>query len=481
MNIVHVASEMFPYIKTGGLADVVGALAKILARRGHDVTVFLPGYREVIEHPEIAPQSRRIQRLRIEMGDRFMTGDVRLFSPEPNLKIYLICREEFFDRKLPYGTGERDYEDNHLRFIFFCKAVIAVMRRMDLQADIVHGHDWPAGLLPLLLRVEEERSGSSLATRTVHTIHNIAFQGLFPMRSFHRTNLPDELMGVDGVEFYGQVSMMKAGLQFADLITTVSPNYAKEILTPEFSCGLEGVVQLRAEDLVGMINGIDTEVWNPANDPLIPGHYTASDMGGKKLCRAELLKEHGFDPQFKGPIFGMVCRLTEQKGIQLILANEDLIEAEKLKLIVIGTGDPELESQMRDLASRFPDKVAFVATIDEKGSHRVEAGSDFFLMPSLFEPCGLNQMYSQNYGTIPVAARVGGLLDTIIDMGDDPELGTGILVDPDEEGFAQGMQQALALFADRKSYAAVQARGMKMDFSWDQAVTSYESFYEEIV
>lgn len=481
MNIVHVASEMFPYIKTGGLADVVGALAPTLARRGHQVSVFLPGYRAVVEHPDLGSSLRRTQRLRIEMGDMFMTGDVREFSPEPNLKIYLICREEFFDRKLPYTNGERDYEDNHHRFIFFCKGVIEVMRRLDLDADVVHGHDWPAGLMPLLLRVEEERRGINLAMRTVHTIHNIAFQGLFPLRSFYRTNLPDELQGIDGVEFYGQASMMKAGIQFADRVTTVSPNYADEILTPEFSSGLEGVVQQRVEDLSGMINGIDTEVWNPSTDPMLPGHYSADDLGGKKLCRAELLKEHGFDPLFTGPIFGMVCRLTEQKGVQLLLANAELIADSNCKLIVIGSGDTRLEERMRKLAERLPKQVSFAAKLDEPGSHRIEAGSDFFLMPSLFEPCGLNQMYSLVYGTIPVATRVGGLIDTVVDIDDDAANGTGIIEEPTEAGFARGFERALELYGKRKAYAAVQARGMAQDFGWAKAVETYERFYEDIV
>ena len=481
MNIVHVASEMFPYIKTGGLADVVGTLAPTLARRGHQVSVFLPGYRAVVEHPNLGASLRRTQRLRIEMGDTFMSGDVRESSPEPNLKIYLICREEFFDRKLPYTNGERDYEDNHHRFIFFCKGVIEVMRRLDFDADVVHGHDWPAGLMPLLLRVEEERRRINLAVRTVHTIHNIAFQGLFPLRSFYRTNLPDELQGIDGVEFYGQVSMMKAGIQFADRVTTVSPNYAEEILTPEFSSGLEGVVQQRVEDLSGMINGIDAEVWNPATDPMLPGHYSADDLGGKKLCRAELLKEHGFDPLFKGPIFGMVCRLTEQKGVQLLLANEELIAASKCKLIVIGSGDTRLEERMRDMAGRLPKQVSFASKLDEPASHRIEAGSDFFLMPSLFEPCGLNQMYSLVYGTIPVATRVGGLIDTVVDIVDDPANGTGILEEPTTAGFARSFERALELFGQRKIYAAVQARGMAQDFAWENAVETYERFYEDIV
>ena len=478
MKVIHVASEMFPYIKTGGLADVVGSLTKVFAAKGHEVSVFIPGYRSVLEHPEVAGRTKRLRRLRIEMGDMYMSGDVRVFSPSSGLKVYLICREEFFDRKLPYGNGERDYEDNHHRFIFFCKAVVETMRAGNMEVDVVHGHDWQTGLLPLLLRAAEERHRTTLAMRTVFTVHNIAFQGLFPMKSFYRTNLPEELTGLDGVEFYGQASMMKAGLLFADRVTTVSPRYAEEIQTPEFGCGLDGVVQTRADDLVGMINGIDTAVWNPAVDPVIPSHFTADDLAGKTRCRAELLRQSGFDPKFSGPIFGMVCRLTEQKGVQLLLANRELIEQANLKLVVIGSGEAALEAAMNELAAQLPDKVAYHAGIDERASHLIEAGSDFFLMPSLFEPCGLNQMYSQNYGTIPVVAKVGGLVDTVIDIDEHPKTGTGIMVEPTAVDLAGGIRRALDLYARPAALAAVQERGMRQDFSWAKAAEAYEVFYE---
>lgn len=481
MKIVHVASEMFPYVKTGGLADVVGALSEELARKNHEVTVFLPGYRSVLEHPTVSPLLRRTRRLRIEMGDMFMTGDVREFSPQPNLTVQLICREEFFDRRAPYGNGERDYEDNHHRFIFFCKAVVEVMRLSDLDADIVHGHDWQAGLLPLLLRAAEQRHRSNLAMQTIHTIHNIAFQGLFPLKSFYRTNLPDELMGIDGLEYYGQASMMKGGILFADRVTTVSPQYAEEIQTSEFGCGLDGVVQLRADDLTGMINGIDQRIWNPATDPLIPGNYSVGNMGGKKLCRAELLKGAGFDPRFSGAVFGMVCRMTEQKGVQLLLENRAWIEANNVKVIVLGSGERALEEGMLELMEASPNKVFFRKLLDEKFSHLVEAGSDFFVMPSLFEPCGLNQMYSQVYGTIPIVTRVGGLLDTVVDIDENPADGTGILVEPTAADLLVGLQRALALFGDSAGYAVVQRRGMERDFGWESAARAYDAFYEELL
>ncbi len=479
MKIVHVASELFPYIKTGGLADAVSALARVLARKGHEVSVFIPGYRAVLEHPAVAPNLRRGPRLRIQMGDSFKSGDLRSFSPEPNLTVYLICREEFFDRKQPYGNGERDYDDNHHRFIFFGKAVVEVMRTLELDADILHGHDWQAGLMPLFLRAAEDRSGDSLAIRTVHTIHNIAFQGLFPMKSFYRTNLPEELKGIDGVEFFGQVSAMKAGIVFADRVTTVSPQYAQEIQTSEFGCGLDGVIQLRAQDLIGLINGIDTQVWNPAGDTMIPAQFSADDLAGKRICRRALLRAHGMDPEFTGPVFGMVCRLTEQKGVQLLLENKAFFATTDAKLIILGSGDAELEAAVSALVTAHSDRISHSTALDEKMSHLVEAGSDFFLMPSLFEPCGLNQMYSQAYGTVPIVTGVGGLINTVIDIEQSPETGTGIIVEPDGAGVGAGLVRALALFAAPATLAAVQQRGIRTDFSWDKAAQAYETFYAD--
>jgi starch synthase len=478
MKIVHVASELFPYVKTGGLADAVGALAAALADKGHEVSVFLPGYRTVMDHPDAKAAPRKLQ-LKIEMGDQFMSGDVRVFSPRKNLTLYLICREEFFDRRGPYGSGDRDYEDNADRFIFFCKGAVETMRLADLQADIVHGHDWQAGLFPLFLRETERRYGITLAVKTVFTIHNIAYQGLFPSRVFGRTNLPDELNSMDGLEYYGQVNFLKGGILFADRVTTVSPRYAQEIQTPEFGCGLEGVVQTRAGDIVGLLNGIDTAVWNPAVDPLIPARYSAGNLSGKQACRADLLKRAGFDPKFTGPVFGMVCRLVEQKGVDLVLGNGDFFLRQDVRLVVLGAGEKRLEDELRSLAAQAPKKISLSARLDETMSHTIEAGSDFFIMPSHFEPCGLNQMYSQMYGTVPIVTRVGGLLDTVVDVDEDPDGGTGLLCEPTVAGLRRALESALMLFANLPRMAAVQSRGLARDFSWQTAAGAYEKLYQD--
>lgn len=478
MKIVHVASELFPYVKTGGLADAVASLAGMLADSGHEVAVFLPGYRAALEHRDAAAAERRY-RLKVEMGAQYLSGDVRVFLPRPNLSIFLICREEFFDRRGPYGNGERDYEDNSDRFIFFCKGVVETLRLADMQADVVHAHDWQAALLPLLLREAERRQGGMLAMKTIFTIHNIAFQGIFPRAVFARTNLPDELNSVDGLEYYEQINFMKAGILFADRVTTVSPRYAEEIQTPEFGCGLDGVVQTRESDLVGLLNGVDTKVWNPATDPLLPARYSRTDLTGKRACRAELLKRFGFAPDFDGPVFGMVCRLAEQKGVDLVLANQGFFLSQSCRLVVLGAGEPRYEAAMKALVARAPTKIALSAKLDEPLSHLIEAGSDFFLMPSLFEPCGLNQMYSQIYGTLPVVSRVGGLVDTVIDAAQQPDKGTGLMCEPTSASLLDALTRAVTLFDDKPRYAAVQQRAMAREFGWKVAAAGYERLYRD--
>lgn len=478
MKIVHVASELFPYVKTGGLADAVGALAAALADRGHEVSVFLPGYRTVLEHADAARAEPAFP-LKVEMGDQTLSGEVRRFSPRANLTVYLVCRDEFFDRLWPYGNRERDYEDNADRFLFLCKGAVEAMRLLDLHADIAHSHDWQGALLPLLLREAERRHNANLAEKTVFTVHNIAYQGVFPATTFARTNLPEEFNALDGLEFYGQINFLKAGLLFADRLTTVSPRYAEEIQTPEFGCGLEGVVHTRSSEIVGLLNGIDTSVWNPATDTLIPARYTPANLSGKRACRGELARLCGLDPKSPAPIFGMICRLVEQKGIDLLLANREFFLENDCRLVVLGAGDRHLEEELRGLAAAAPGKISLSTRLDEAMSHLIEAGADFFLMPSHFEPCGLNQMYSQLYGTVPVVSRVGGLIDTVTDVDEHPGIGTGIMAEPTAAGLREALGRALALYRDKPRMAAAQARGFARDFSWQSAATGYERLYQD--
>lgn len=480
MKIVHVASELFPFIKTGGLADAVAALAKQLAGFGHEVAVILPGYRAVLDHPDFAPAQRELE-LRVEMGGEFLEAEVWMLPLGERRRLYVVRRDEYYDRRYPYGVGNRDYDDNAERFVFFDKAVVEILRLAALKADIVHCHDWQTGLVPVLVRAAERRNDETLALSTVITIHNIAFQGLFPARTFALTDLPDEFFSVDGLEFYGQMSMLKAGLVFADRITTVSPTYAREIRTPQFGAGLEGVINARAGDLVGLLNGLDAEVWNPATDGLLPANYSIEDLSGKVECRRELLAQSGFDPDFGGPVFGMVARLAHQKGIDLILAVKDFFVQNDVRFVLLGRGDVHYENALRDFAARHPKHVSISVVLDERKSHLVEAGSDFFLMPSIFEPCGLNQMYSMHYGTVPIVTRVGGLVDTVTDVDAHPDEGTGIVVDPDAGALRKGLGRALALYADQPRMRDAIRRGMTKDFSWAQAARGYEALYRDII
>lgn len=480
MKIVHAASELFPFIKTGGLADAVAAMAKSLAGFGHDVSVFLPGYRTVLEQPEFKAAKEELE-LVVEMGQDDLHCGVFSLRLAPRLTLYVVRRDEFYDRRFPYGHGNRDYDDNSARFVFFDKAVVEALRLLKLKADIVHCHDWQSGLIPVLLRVAEQQHRETLAIGSVLTIHNIAYQGVFPARDFALTNLPDDFFNVKGVEYYGQMSMLKAGIVFADRITTVSNTYAREICTEKFGAGLEGVIRSRSADMTGLLNGVDMEVWNPATDRMIPANYAVDDLHGKAVCRRELLKSCGFDAKSSAPVFGMVSRLVEQKGVDLILAARDFFEKNDVRLVILGRGDEHYEQALRDMALTHPDRIAVSTTLDEPMGHLIEAGSDFFLMPSVFEPCGLNQMYSQIYGTVPLVTRVGGLVDTVVDVDEHPGAGTGILIEPEVAALRAGLKRAILLHEDRDEMEATMRRGMSRDFSWERAARAYETLYLDVV
>lgn len=480
MKIVHVASELFPFIKTGGLADSVASQAKALSGMGHEVSVIVPGYRAIFDHPEFA-DAKPVLEILVELGENDARGEVYALQLGPKLTLYAVRRDEFFDRRFPYGVGTLDYDDNAPRFVFFNKAVVEILRLLKLKADVVHCHDWQAGLVPVLLRATEAQTQLTLALSTVMTIHNIAFQGLFPRKEFALTNLSKDLFDVEGTEFYGQMNMLKAGLVFAERITTVSPNYAREIRTSTHGCGLDGVVRSRGADLVGILNGIDTDVWDPATDKLLPANYSAKDLSGKAQCRRVLLKKCGFDPEFDGPVMGMVCRLAHQKGLDLVLGALDFFGKKNAKLVILGNGDRDYENALAEAMELYPDHVYHSASHDEPLSHLIEAGSDFFLMPSIFEPCGLNQMYSMHYGTVPIVTNVGGLADTVTDIREDPKLGTGIMVRPDLNSFVSGLDRASKLYSDKVKMREVIMHGMSRDFSWSKAVEAYDALYRDIV
>jgi len=479
MKILYAASEMFPYVKTGGLADVCGSLVKSLAGLGHEVAIFVPGYRKLREAPDFSRAKLKVV-VQVELGDDFLRGEVYALSLGRRKTLYAICRDEFFDRSQPYGVNGRDYDDNDQRFIFFSKAVVMAMRALDLKADIFHCHDWQTSLTPLFLRLAERDSGVSMALKTFFTIHNLAFQGVFPARSFRYTNLPAAFNGIDGLEFHQQISLIKGGIFFADKILTVSPTYAREILTPKFGCGLDGALRARAEDLTGIANGIDTDIWNPNADESLPARYSARNLSGKRACRAALLEKFGLPPT-EGPVYGMICRLTQQKGLDLLLSELDFFARNECRLVALGSGEPAYRRALQRWARAHPERLGLAGQLDEGLSHLIEGGSDFFLMPSVFEPCGLNQMYSQRYGTIPLASKVGGLVDTVVDIDEKPEEGVGICFEPTAPAFRKALERSLRLYADPKALRAVAKRGMKRDFSWSRVARQYEELYRASV
>jgi starch synthase len=480
MRIAHVASEIYPFLKTGGLADAVSALGRNLVRLGHEVAFFMPAYRVTQDRIEFE-RSELLHTLQIDMDGRVYSGAVYRAKLAPGLSIFFIRRDEFFDRRHAYGSGDVDYDDNDARYIFFCKAVVQTLRLTNWKADVVHCHEWHTGLVPILLRQEEERTGATLAIRTVFTLHNVSFQGLFPRRTFGLTGLPDEFWSKDGVEFYEQISLLKAGIVFADAITTVSPTYAQEIQTPEHGAGMDGVIRSRADSLHGILNGVDEDVWNPETDPLLPKRYSVLDLSGKAACRAELLRRSRLSPDFNGPIFGVASRLTQQKGTHLLLANLSFFAEQDVRLVVMGRGSEVFRQKLAAASLSFPGKIFCDFHVDEDVSHLLHAGADFFLMPSTIEPCGLGQMYSQKYGTVPLVSRVGGLVDTVYDIDEKPDKGTGILFEPTAAAVRGAFDRALQLYADKSQYQKVQKRGMAQDFSWRNAARHYERLYVDSV
>ena len=481
MKIAHIASEYYPYVKTGGLADVVAALAGGLAKRGQEVSVFLPAYRALREHSDWA-QAEKILEYELPLGEESAYGEIWRGKAGRNLTFYLVHREEYFDRTFPYGTGRRDYEDNFDRFLFFTKAVIETIFRLRLKLDIVHAHDWPTALLPVLLRWEEQRRGNRMVDRTVFTFHNLAFQGIFPLRLFERTGLPDALQGMQGLEFYGQMNWLKGGMLFADKVTTVSGQYRQETLTPAFGCGLDGVLASRGKDFIAIRNGIDQDLWNPATDPHLPASFSVSDLAGKDRCREALLKEFGWGKKCDEPVFGMICRLTEQKGIDLVEAVIDwFTEEEKGRLILLGSGDEEEMRKWENIAAAHPRRVAFRASMDERLAHLIEAGADFFLMPSRFEPCGLNQMYSQRYGTIPLVGAVGGLIDTVKPLKADATEGDGWIFPAGEKALREALDAAAALYRQPELCKKVRQRIMGKDFGWSGVLDHYLEIYTDLL
>lgn len=480
MRILLASSEAHPYSKTGGLADMVGALARSLARAGHQVGLVTPLYGGVRER---LPALDELDfPLEIPLGAQRERASVWSFETPEGLMLYFVDHPDFYQRTSLYQQNGADYPDNPERFMFLSKAVADLALHLSWKPELVHVHDWQVGFVPLLLRHRRSVSGWESAPRTCLTIHNLAYQGLFPAYQYPLTNLPWDYFTPSGVEFYGQGSFLKAGIAFADALTTVSPRYAREITTEEFGCGLDGLLRERRAALTGILNGVDLNEWDPARDPYLTQPYSADHLEGKGACKMALQKELGLPPDPDTPLFGNIGRMVNQKGMDILLpALEEMLHS-RMQFVVLGSGEPNFQRAFMDLAERHPSKVVTRIGFDEPLSHRIEAGCDFYLMPSHFEPCGLNQMYSLRFGTIPIVRITGGLDDTVRDIRESLDAPTGIKFgEYSAAALAKAIRKALALYDQKTIFQHFRTNAMASDFSWDNTSKSYLEVYQNML
>jgi starch synthase len=483
MRIAMLASEATPFATTGGLGDVMGALPAAIARLGHEVSLFLPLHRGMRDRfarlPDEPPIAVRMHD-GVEQAELLRAGDA-----PAGVAVYAIG-SGYFDRPHLYGEATADYADNARRFTFFCRAALAAMHRLAIDPDVIHCHDWQTALVPAYLRAGILAGDAAAVavqrlkrTAVVFTVHNLGYQGVFPPSDFAVTGLPRSLFAVDGLEFHGKLNLLKAGLLWADHITTVSPRYAREIRTPVHGAGLEGVLQRRAADLTGILNGIDVAAWDPASDTVLVARYSAQELHGKRRCKADLLLELELEGDLETPIAAVISRIAAQKGVDVLLAALPELVERGLRVAVLGRGEPRLEAALRDAAARAPGRVAFRCAFDPTLAHRIQAGADVLLMPSRYEPCGLTQLVALRYGTVPVVSATGGLVDTVIDMASAPQQATGFWCEPDSpESLREAVERALSVYSSPQAWPALMRRGMAQDFSWTRSAARYVHLYE---
>jgi starch synthase len=473
MNIVYVSPEIEPFARTGGLGDVLGALPRSVARAGHKVSLFMPLYKQV-NRKEFHISPARIT-VAVPMPDKTSRGLVHSsYMPGTRIPVYFIENAEYFDRAEPYkdpATGQ-DYKDNCERFAFFSRAVLEAIKALGLLPDVLHANDWQSALAPTYLKTIYREDPSFFKTLTVFTVHNLAYQGLFPREDMPKTGLDWGYFNWKQLEYYGKINLLKAGLVFSDLVTTVSRRYAQEIQTQEHGRGLEGVLHERSKDLFGIVNGVDYDVWNPEKDKLISSKYSLKNLKGKKACKRHLQRRCGLAEK-DAPVIGWIGRLTEQKGVDLLLKGWEELMGLDLQFVLLGKGDQPYEEALKTKASKYPGKASINIGFDNLLSHEIEAGADMFLMPSKFEPCGLNQLYSLKYGTVPIVRRTGGLVDTV-----DEKVGF-TFNDNSPREMIDTIKRAVKVYADTSQWTELIRRGMLQDWSWDKSARDYTELYQQ--
>ncbi|MGZ3569036.1 MAG: glycogen synthase GlgA [Thermodesulfobacteriota bacterium] len=479
LKILFATPEAVPFAKTGGLADVAGALPKSLQALGCEIKLIMPYYRKVRESG--LPLQYMGREIEVTLGDEKLKADVYLGHLNEDIPVYFIGREEFFDREYLYGTAKGDYFDNAERFIFFSKAALSFCQSMDFFPDIIHHHEWQTGLIPAYLKSLYQNDPLFLRSATVFTIHNIAYQGLFKKEKFRLTGLPKEMYSPEGIEFWERINFMKAGIVYADVINTVSKKYSEEIQTPEYGYGLEGILRKRKESLYGILNGVDYEDWDPSHDPHLIARYNAKDISGKKQCKKDLLKEFHLPSSLERiPLFGMISRLADQKGFDLLMEISEELFALDIGFVLLGTGEQKYHDLLTQVAQRYPQKAGIRIAYDDRLAHKIEAGTDFFLMPSKYEPCGLNQIYSLKYGTIPVVRATGGLDDTIIPYNPATKKGNGFkFTRYDAKEFLNTIKTAIGFYDQPEHWRQLLQNAMAADFSWKRSAQSYLELYRK--
>jgi len=477
MKILFVASEVTPFAKTGGLADVAGALPKTLKAQGHDVRIMMPFYATVEKGGMVVRKGRKSASVMV--GEVEKKGFLRQASLG-EIPVYLIENKEYFARDELYGTAAGDYPDNHLRFSFFCRCVLELLKKMDFRPDIIHCHDWQTALIPHFLRHERKDDPFFTKTGVVFTIHNLAYQGLFPAETLSEMGLSKACFTIDNLEYYGKINLLKGGIVAADLVTTVSEGYCAEIQTEEMGCGLDGVLRQRSDDLYGILNGIDYEEWNPAVDKDIMKNYSPASLSGKVVDKVGLQRQMGLESSTEIPLFGMVSRMVAQKGFDLIAELLPKMAAAPLQLVVLGSGEERYMQAFRDVKAAGAKNIAFASGFDNTLAPRIYAGSDLFLMPSHFEPCGLGQLIAMRYGSVPIGRRTGGLADSIVDPRDGDRQPNGFLFEEfTAEALWDAISRALDAYADRALFKKLMRRGMSCDFSWHASAQKYLELYRK--
>ena len=481
LKVLMVFSEVAPFAKTGGLADVGGALPRALSDLGCKVSLVMPFYNRFLE--ELTTEDPVVKDLPVPLGSQVMTVDVYRSKLNDSIDICLVRRDEFFDRTYLYGTPKGDYFDNFHRFTFFSQAALALCPEVQFQPDVVHCHDWQCGLIPAYLKFLYGNDAYWAETASMFTIHNLAYQGQFRAELLPVTGLPDHFFSIEGMEFWGGINFMKAAVVSADVVTTVSPRYSEEIQTEEYGHGLEKVLRIHAHKLHGILNGVDYETWNPESDPHIAANFSRGNLNDKRICKLDLLREARLPERLMNrPLLGMVSRLADQKGFDLLAVVMEKLVAEDLGLVILGLGDERYHTLLTELAKRYPAKVSVRLAFDEPLAHKIEAGADIFLMPSQYEPCGLNQIYSLRYGTVPIVRATGGLYDTISPF--DPTKGEGVgfrFTKYTPAAFWQAIKKALDLFYKTNTWQQIMRNGMAKDFSWQSSARKYLELYDQVV